>query len=112
MQKQLHNEILEWATKYEITDLIQQMYESEADNPFLKIRALDMSYKTLQTIPSFFSHFIELQILNLSHNHLTYIPQEILQLPKLQYIDISWNHIRTIPKFAKNVIVKSMYCRG
>lgn len=112
MQKQLHNEVLDWATKHEITDLIQQMYGSETNNVFLKIRALDLSYKSLQTIPSFFSHFTELQILDLSHNQLTKIPEEISRLPKLQYIDINWNPISAIPKFAEGVVVKNIYCRG
>lgn len=112
MQSHLRNEVLQWAIKHQIIDLIQIFNDEDINHPFLKVQALNVSYKSIQIIPSFFSYFIELQILDISHNHLTEIPQEVIRLSKLQYIDISWNRISDIPQFQECVIVKNRYCRG
>lgn len=112
MKTQLRNEVLKWAIGHKITELIQTFNDADIEDPFIKTQALNLSYKSIETLPSFFSNFTELQFLDLSHNRLTQIPNEILELPKLIYIDISWNKIDPIPTFAKGVVVKSFYCRG
>ena len=112
MQSQLRNEVLQWALKHKITELVQTFDDNDIEDPFLKVRALDLSYKSIHTIPSFFSSFTELVILDISHNQLTIIPQIILQLPKLQYINLNWNPLSIIPQFPEGVVVKNIYCRG
>ena len=111
MQQRQRNDVLEWANRYEITDLFYIFSDKDIRDPFLKIQILNLSYRSLQVIPDFFANFRELQILDFSHNNITDIPMDVVALPKLQYIDMSHNPVGTIPTFAKGVVVKSLYCQ-
>ena len=92
-------EIIQWAEKYEIEELLELFTCKSYENPCLHVRSLNLSKKGLEELPDFLFEFTGLKELNLSHNHLQTLPTEIAQLSKLEFLDISWNHIVELPEF-------------
>ena len=111
MQEIKRTEIIQWAEKYEIQELLELFTSKSYENPCLHVRSLNLSKKGLEELPDFLFEFTELQTLDLSHNQLRELPEKITMLSHLEFLDISWNHILHVPPINKKTIVKKIYNR-
>jgi Leucine-rich repeat (LRR) protein len=68
-----------------------------------KLRSIDVSHNSLQTLPSIIGQFSQLKHLSLNNNQINYLPQEIGNLKKLETLSADNNRIKEIPESISNL---------
>ena len=108
-------EFLSWAKEYQVDDILNICNTETSQNREVlqNLKSLDLSFKKLQSLPSYLFELSSLENLNLSHNQLKELPKEIIKLKSLKNLDISWNHItHNLDFLPTNIKINSAWNRS
>jgi Leucine-rich repeat (LRR) protein len=66
--------------------------------PHSRLKNLQFTNISLQTLPLWLGYFKELEVLTLNHNHLQIFPSELVLLRKLERINLDHNRLHHFPE--------------